>query len=151
MTNEEHKPPEDIWDGLLETGFTQVPTVLFQKQSELKLHSTEVIILLNLVSHWWTKDSLPYPRPAQIAKRIGVDSRTVQRKIRGLQSRGFIKKMPSEKLPNKQTVTRYDPSGLIKKLKEHAMPLIEFRRQKREESAQNRGNRNKEVFHAETK
>ena len=71
-------------------GFTQIPTTLIYAQKELGLSSIEINILLNLLTHWWKKEEFPYPSQAGIAYRMGVSTRTVQRTLAGLETKGFI-------------------------------------------------------------
>lgn len=98
-----------------EAGFQQVPDVLIRAQSKLGLDALSLVILLNLTMHWWEKDNLPWPRPSVIAKRIGVSTRTVERKISEMTAKGLIERLPSEKT-DRITIRRFDLSGLIKQL-----------------------------------
>ncbi|MEM7637976.1 MAG: helix-turn-helix domain-containing protein [Pseudomonadota bacterium] len=80
------------WGDLTDVGFTAVPNTLIQAQSALGLTSTDIVILLNFTLHWWDPDSHPYPRSNTIARRTGLSTRTVQRTIKSLEERGFIKR-----------------------------------------------------------
>ncbi|WP_157203967.1 helix-turn-helix domain-containing protein [Methylomonas methanica] len=108
------------WGKSIEAGFQQVPDVLIRAQSKLGIDSLSLVILLNLTMHWWEKDNLPWPRPSVIAKRIGVSTRTVERKISELTDKGLIERLPPEKT-DRVTIRRFNLSGLIK----HLEPLAE--------------------------
>lgn len=95
------------------TGFTAVPSVLIRYQSTIGLSSTELVVLLNLITHWWRADELPYVRPTTIANRMDVDRRTVERAIQSLESRGLIRRLKGEKRKDKLTVRRFDLAGLV--------------------------------------
>lgn len=73
------------WDGAVTeglTGYTAVPDVLIRSQSQLKLSASEMVVVLNLLLHWWQGDGeWPYPRISTIASRMGVTQRTVERAI----------------------------------------------------------------------
>ena len=97
-------------------GFTAVPSVLIRYQSAIELSSTELVILLNLITHWWRADELPYVRPTTIANRMGVDRRTVERALRSMEARGLIRRLAGEKRKDKLTVRRFDLAGLVETL-----------------------------------
>lgn len=108
------------WGKSIDAGFQQVPDVLIRAQSKLGIDSLSLVILLNLTMHWWEKDNLPWPRPSVIAKRIGVSTRTVERKISEMTTKGLIERLPPEKTDS-VTIRRFNLSGLIKRLE----PLAE--------------------------
>ncbi len=63
----------------VDPGFFAVPVVLTLHQVELGLSSEEVNVLLNLLTHWYDPERMPFPSARTIAKRMGVSERTVQR------------------------------------------------------------------------
>lgn len=81
------------WGDLSAVGFTAVPNTLIQAQYKLGLSSNDVVILLNFVMHWWSPDSMPYPRSDTIAARTGLGRRTIQRTMKSLEARGMIKRV----------------------------------------------------------
>lgn len=80
------------WEVVAEAGYQAVPDVLLFAQSELNLTSEELNVLLNLTAHWWRPKDVVFPRADTIASRMGVSARTVQRILKSLQTKGFIKK-----------------------------------------------------------
>ena len=47
------------WRGAVtsaETGFTAVPDILIRSQGQLKLSTTEMVVLLNIPLHWWREE-----------------------------------------------------------------------------------------------
>ena len=56
-----------------DTGFVAIPDMLIKHQVELGLDAMDMIILLNIVMHWWKPNELPHPRLSSISKRIGVN------------------------------------------------------------------------------
>ena len=113
--------PEDFqlkkWGGAEKAGFQLVPNVIFRAQRHLGLDSADVVILLNLTLHWWRADSLPFPSPAILANRMGLSKRTIERRIKALERKEFLKRLPLQTnevggAPRR----RYELEGFIKKL-----------------------------------
>lgn len=104
------------WRGAVtsaETGFTAVPDILIRSQAQLKLSPTEMMVLLNILLHWWQEDEWPYPRISTIGERMGTSRRTVERAIRSLQEKGLVVHRRSELAGNGPAARRFDLSGLI--------------------------------------
>lgn len=114
-------------------GWVSVPTVLMFAQSDLKLSSSELNVLLNLLMHWWGKDEKPYPSQAAISYRSGLAPKTVQRALHSLEAKGLIGKISTAR---SNSVTRgrnyYDLEPLVKKLNQMA-PIISNRLKKNQE------------------
>ncbi|MCK1554034.1 helix-turn-helix domain-containing protein [Bradyrhizobium sp. 177] len=73
-------------------GWSPVPDVLLFNQHKLKITGDDLIVLLNLMAHYYVKDEMPFIRPTTIAKRMGVSQRKVQRSIARLRKKGLILK-----------------------------------------------------------
>ncbi|WP_379548987.1 helix-turn-helix domain-containing protein [Qipengyuania sp. DSG2-2] len=58
-----------------------------------------MLVLINLLAHWWSPDSTVFPRNSIIARRMDVDPRTVQRATKKLRDKGLMKavKLPTGK------------------------------------------------------
>lgn len=97
-----------------ETGYQVLPDVLVKGQRELGLNATEMVVLLNILVHWWTADNLPHPRPSSIARRMDVTTRTVERAIQSLERKGLVKRLPADPENGKPSVRRFDLSGLVR-------------------------------------
>jgi DNA-binding transcriptional ArsR family regulator len=112
------------WGAAMGEGFVFLPRALIRHQADLELDSVAMLVLLNLISSWWQEDDHPYPRPATIAKRIGVHVRTVQRHLSDLEESGFVARVrgPGNGRNADTTVTRYDLGGLVKELQKKAVP-----------------------------
>ena len=102
------------------TGFQILPDVLVRGQNRLGLSNAEMVVLLNILMHWWTKDHLPHPRPEVIARRMGASKRTIERQLENLEERGLIRRLPPEKSENSPAIRRFDLGGLISALQELA-------------------------------
>lgn len=96
-------------------GFQVLPDILLKKQVELGLSPTDMLVLINILMHWWYHDKRPFPRNALIASRMGVDARTVQRSIRKMTDLGLIRR-EQETLENGETVWVVDVGSLVDRL-----------------------------------
>lgn len=96
-------------------GFQAVPDLLLKHQHDLGLSATDLVVLLNVLMHWWYPAQKPYPRSTTIAKRMGVTPRTVQRSLQQIEELGFLVR---EKNADGPTVL--DPAPLVEKLSEFA-------------------------------
>ena len=115
---EELSPVDTVaerWGAAVASGFTVVPNSLLRAQSELGLTAVDVVVLLNLLVHWWHRDRLPFPRTNAIAKRTGLSNRTIQRSLKELQGKGLVRK-----LRGADDRTRYELDGLQKALSSYA-------------------------------
>lgn len=108
---------QDRWGAGLGGGFVVIPSVLLQHQGELGLDCEEMVVLANLLSHWWHDERMPYPRTESIAKRTGISRRTVQRRIKQLEVKGFLKRRAMLSEETARGLTQYDLHGTVERLK----------------------------------
>ncbi len=99
------------WGPAAMAGFQGVPDLLLKNQSRLDLTATEMLVLLNITMHWWYPDQRPFPRSTIIAKRMGVETRTVQRAISRLQELKLLQKVKEISDGEEREVC--DVSGLV--------------------------------------
>jgi DNA-binding HxlR family transcriptional regulator len=99
MSNDDNIPPDatvapetvrERWGSAADAGFVALPNALVRGQAKLGLSANEVVVLLNIMLHWWTRDRLPRPRSTAIAKRSGLGHRTVQRTLQSLEQKRLI-------------------------------------------------------------
>ena len=102
-------------------GFQAVPDLLLKHQDTLGLSPTNLVVLLNVLMHWWYPDQKPFPRSTTIARRMGLSPRAVQRSLQKLQRLGLLTREPSEDGP-----TYFDPEPLVTKLVELAKDDIDY-------------------------
>ena len=120
------------WGDAAGAGFQAVPDILLTKQMELGLSATDLLVLINITMHWWYEDQRPFPRNTTIAKRMGIDPRTVQRSVRKMIDLGLI----SRETETKDSVERQviDLTGLVERLGTFARkdPNFAIRRARRQ-------------------
>jgi hypothetical protein len=110
-------PITDKWGSALAGGWQVVPNVLIRAQAHLGLDAVDVVVLLNMNMHWWQKGDFPFPRPAIIAKRMGISKRTVERRIGKLVKAGLLERLPVTKEGH---LRRYKLDGLVNRLQNAA-------------------------------
>ncbi len=109
------------WGEAARAGFQAVPDLLFKQQEALKLNPTELVVLLNVLMHWWYRDQKPFPRPTTIARRMGSTVRTVQRAITKLEREGLVQRQRGPK-----NVMVLDPDPLVRRLSELAKTDLDY-------------------------
>ncbi|MEP2989650.1 MAG: helix-turn-helix domain-containing protein [Parasphingorhabdus sp.] len=84
---------EAKWKGAVssQSGFVAIPMSLLKAQEKLGLNTTDMMVLINLLIHWWNPDSPVFTRSETIAKRMGSSARTVQRSVNKMLKLGLIK------------------------------------------------------------
>lgn len=99
-------------------GYQILPDALLRNQKRLGLTCTDLVVLVNILMHWWEQapKRLPHPRPEQIASRIGTTPRTVQRSINRLTKAGLLKWLPAEQTKQGLRVRKFDIQGLVRAL-----------------------------------
>lgn len=95
-------------------GFQAVPDLLLKNQAKLGISPTDMMVLLNVLMHWWYPKNKPFPRSGTISKRMGVTTRTVQRSIQNLIDARLISRETSD---GRATL---DPKPLVDRLEELA-------------------------------
>lgn len=112
---------------LMKAGWTVLPNVIFERQQALGLDPLDVNILLHIASYWWSMESKPYPSKVTIAKAIGVDPRTVQRRIAALETAKLIRREQRRisKVGSKTNVYHLD--GLIAAATPYAIEKVQER------------------------
>mgnify|MGYP005854216223 CR=1 FL=1 len=119
---------------LLAAGWTMLPNVLIQRLPALGLDAVDFAILTFILSHWWEADRLPFPRVRYIAESLGIDQRTVQRRITGLVKAGLLTRIARyNQTTGGRKSNAYSFEKLIAELTPYADEVVREREQKREE------------------
>lgn len=126
---------EEKWSKpLMEAGWTAMPTVLIERMTALGLQPLDLVILLHLASYWWTADNKPRPSKKTIATAIGVDPRTVQRRIAEMEKDGLIWREERRVAGKGSSPNLYHFDGLIKSATPFAIEKLEERKRRAEEN-----------------
>lgn len=127
----EQRQSEKKWGtAVMKLGYCILPSVLLQAQARLLINAQQMIVLLQLIEHWWTADGKVYPSKDKLAERIGLTPKQIQRHIKVLEDRGLVKRIPRVLKGRGKTSNEYDLSGLVKRLKEIEPDFTEAKRLK---------------------
>lgn len=107
---------EEKWGPAAVAGFQVVPDLLFKHQATLGLSVTDLVVLLNVLMHWWYPHQKPFPRPTTIAYRMGLNVRSVQRSLLRMENNGLIGRISRD-----EGSTFIDPEPLVAKLAQLAL------------------------------
>lgn len=118
------------WGAAVDAGFVAVPNALVRAQDKLGLSPTDLVVLLNILMHWWHRDRRPTPRSTAIAKRSGIGHRTVQRSLRRLEKLGLLQRIRVAK-----DRTEYSLDGLRDQLASYARQDVWYRPELRMEAS----------------
>lgn len=103
------------WSAEIEQyGFTQVPNLLLSCQGHLGLTDGEILTLIHLLTFWFSHKSKVYPTITTLTKFSHKGYSTVQKRLRTLEEKGFVKRR--RKLGTSNT---YDLVPCITKLYKH--------------------------------
>lgn len=109
-------------DYISNKGWIAIPSSIIKNQKKLNITSSELNIILILLSYWWEEDNLPFPSKKLMADIIGCDISTIRRNIKSLEDKGLInreyRKQPIVDGKYKNQSNKYNFKGLIDKITE---------------------------------
>lgn len=109
---------EDKWGvEVMALGFCVLPSLLLRAQARLGLNPTQLAVLLQLADFWWSAERKPFPKKADLAARLSLSERQVQRHIADLEAAGFLQRIERTYGRRGKISNEYDLSGLVAKLK----------------------------------
>lgn len=112
------KASEDKWGvEVMAMGFCVLPSLIFRAQRRLGLNPTQLAVLLQLADFWWDAGRKPFPKKADLAERLSLSDRQVQRHIADLEDQGFVRRIERRASHRGKISNEYDLSGLVEKLK----------------------------------
>lgn len=112
------KPIQEKWGDAIADGFVVLPSALLRYQNKLGIDASELVVLANLLMSWWAPGDMPFPRTATIANRMDVTPRTVQRLLKQLEEKGYVRAVRERsRRPDQPVRTKYDLSGIVAELK----------------------------------
>jgi DNA-binding transcriptional regulator YhcF (GntR family) len=114
----------------MKAGWTVLPNVLFERQKALGLDAIDVNIILHIASYWWTQEGKPHPSKKTIATAMGIEPRTVQRRIAALEAAKLIRREERRGSSNITQTNVYHLDGLIEAAKPYALEKIQEREAK---------------------
>lgn len=113
---------------VIDAGWVGIPSLLLEFAPELGLDADDVMIIAIIADHWWAPESRPYPSKKLLAKRLGVDPRTIQRRITAMEERGLIRRQYRRSAYGGSSTNIYHLDGLRAALKALAPSGRRYRR-----------------------
>jgi predicted transcriptional regulator len=114
---------------LMDAGWTAIPSIILEHQKALGLDPLDLNILLQLAKYWWVAGNPPRPSKRRIAEAIGIDPRTVQRRITRLENVGLIRREARRGKYGGTSTNAYHFDGLIAKVTPYAKKALDERKQ----------------------
>lgn len=109
----------DKWGkDVIALGFCILPSLLLRAQRRLCLSPTQLAVLIQLADFWWDAGRKPFPKKADLAHRLSLSERQVQRYIAELEEAGLVKRIERRAAHRGKISNEYDLQGLVDKLAE---------------------------------
>jgi DNA-binding transcriptional regulator YhcF (GntR family) len=121
---------------LIDAGWNAIPSIIIEKQEALGLDAIDMNIIVHLSNYWWHADNLPCPSVARIAKAIGVQPRTVQKRIKALHDLGLLTRTERRQTRHGSDTNLYSFAGLIKAALPYAEEKIAEREKRKQAEAE---------------
>lgn len=112
---------------LMDAGWTVIPNVIIQRQAALGLDAIDINILMHLASYWWRQEGKPHPSKNTIAKAMGIDPRTVQRRLSKMHADGLIRREERRIKGQGSRTNIYHLDGLIREATPYAQEKLQER------------------------
>lgn len=93
-----------IGEELLEAGLSSIPNLLLDGMGLLGLEPVELVLLLQIWRHWWSREEAP--SESVLAQRIGKSRRWVRELLRKLREEGLLARVEPEARPWAEIVER---------------------------------------------
>jgi hypothetical protein len=131
-----------IWGDILDEGFTSVPNLLLRYRSSLGIKPKHLTLIIDIMSFKWDRYS-PFPSYSTLAKRAGIEERSVKRITQDLEELHLLIKEPrfSEET-GAQITTIFDFRPLVKKLTEEMLKSGLYKEENSEELSLEGGDKN---------
>lgn len=108
---------EQIWGKkVYRHGYAGVPSILIRGQERLGLSPTQFNIIVQLLDYWFEPAKKPFPSKRELAARINVTQKTIQKNIRELETAGLIRREQRRSAAGDWTSNIYHLDGLIEKV-----------------------------------
>lgn len=109
---------EQKWgSAAITAGFSILPNHLISLNQflpeERRISPTEMLVVMQIISSWWSKERLPFPSKATLALRAGLSSRQVQRALTALEQKGYIERLTRYNRSQARASNQYDLAGLV--------------------------------------
>ncbi len=105
-----------IWGEILDEGFTSVPNILLRYRSRIGLKPKHIMLIIDIMSYKWDSE-YPLPSYSTLARRSGIEERSVKRITQDLEELNLLIKTPRfDDETGAQVTTVFDFRPLVQKL-----------------------------------
>ncbi|MEO5765340.1 MAG: helix-turn-helix domain-containing protein [Casimicrobiaceae bacterium] len=112
------KESEKKWSRpVMDLGYCILPSILLQAQGRLNISAQTMMVMLQLVEHWWRADGKVFPSKETIGDRVNLSPKQVQRHVKILEDRKLVKRIARYRHGQGRTTNQYDLTGLVDWLK----------------------------------
>ena len=91
----------------------------------------DVNVILQIAKYWWSPGSPPFPSVGILVAAIGVDARTVQKRISRMVDAGLLERHEQFLSQGGQSSNAYTFQGLIERCTPFAEEIVAERRRKK--------------------
>lgn len=117
---------------VMKLGYSMVPSLIFWAQARLNLSPVQLALLMHLADFWWRRDDMPHPSKAELAARMSLSERQIQRLMAQLEDAQFIERHAQYRHNGGgQWNNMYSMNGLVKKLKKLEPEFTKVRKEGR--------------------
>ncbi|HEX7666679.1 MAG TPA: helix-turn-helix domain-containing protein [Polyangiaceae bacterium] len=123
---------------LMADGFTVIPNVIVMHQRKIGLQPLDFAIVAVFAKHWWRAGEPAYPGVKSIAEALGINRRTVQRRLKALVKAKLLRRIDRTKSDGGDNSAAYDLGGLIERAEPYAKKNLEEKKTKQKTKLEKR-------------
>jgi len=112
---------------LISDGFTVIPNAIIENQAKLGLEAIDFAIIAVFAKYWWKANDPPFPGKKRIAACLGVDPRTVQRRLAALVEGKILTRKPRTYRNGGTNTNAYELGPLIARAEPYAEEILKQR------------------------
>jgi DNA-binding transcriptional ArsR family regulator len=114
---------------ILAPGFLVLPVAILDGQREMELDAVDLAILVHLFRHWWERENLPHPSKERLARALGMQPRSIQRRLARLERLHLVSRHPRRDPKTGRNLScSYGFEGLLARAESIADALIAQRK-----------------------
>jgi|HubBroStandDraft_2_1064218.scaffolds.fasta_scaffold758421_1 hypothetical protein len=117
---------------LISDGFTIIPNAIIEHQAKLGLEAIDFAIIAIFAKYWWKANEPPFPGKKRIAACLGVEPRTIQRRLAALVKANVLTRKPRKYVNGGTNTNAYELGPLITKAEPYAEDELRQREARRE-------------------
>ena len=122
----DQKKLEQRWTvPLIRAGYTVIPNAILYRQKALGIDSVDLNIILQIASHWWSPESLPFPSKKRLAAAVNISESAVRKRLAALEKGGLLTRISRPAKHGGNDTNLYDLGPLIKEATPYAQDMLQ--------------------------